>query len=1052
MVFSASTITEVKAKTYSFTATISPIEVDVDEVATYMMVVNNTGESTLGSVDIGIPTGFTLLSSIAILNPPTSWNYALLATSISISADGGGSVLQPGENITFTFDAIAPTFPGITNWTTEATSGIEGGGVVLTLQGGQPTVTITSSQYVPPTVSASPSTINKDQTSFISQLSGASGGTPPYSYQWLEAFNGGTFSPIASANGSDYIFSPTTSTPTGMWSFQLNVTDSSVVPVTMSSNTVDVVVNPKLAAPEVTATPNTVIQTQISTLDSSPITTGTLPYTYEWFQKPPGENYTSVGRNSSSYIFPGSTTIGTWEFIVQVTDSVGASVNSSSVGITVTSTPVFVLTVIQTVHGTIDPGTVSVSLGSDQPFTILADIGYYIVNVLVDGVSVGEVASFNFVNVAANHSLTATFAPIEYTLAVSMIGDGSTVLTPNQATYHYGDQVELTAIPASGWRFSVWSGDLTGSLNPSTIVIDGNKAVTAAFVNNQYTISASASSRGSISPSGITIVDYGGSQAFTITPNEGYHIVNVLINGTNIGPVSSYVISGVTGDTTISASFALSTSVILASANANGSINPSGIVSVDYGKDQSFLISPDVGCHIVDVLVDGVSVGIVPFYTFTSVTSSHNITANFAINSSIYFINVTSSYGSPTPSAEVDAGGSFSASVASPEGGPDRRWICTGYSVDGGTSASGNGYTFINVQANHTITFNWQEQYYLDVSSDVGLTIGTGWYDIGSIATVSVSNSIIAMDDGERHLFTGWAGDATGIDTTSNTIIMNGPKTAIATWKIQYQVVYATMGNTLEENNNSPEWVDAGTPPVATFQGIITNPANNTRYVLVSDNRPPTINGSLTITAVYQTQYRVTFTQNGINQDTEATVEIILNGNKSIEKLPTSIWINAGDSITFSYTTTVRTPKDEEKYVLKNSNSTSPLTINEPLVIHGYYEYLPTSSGFNPGTLALPALLATIPTSVAVPIVVARKRKKWKKIKPIINKGGFISPNTVQKINTGGDSTIFIIAADSGYEIVDVVIDKKKRLGPVRTYKFVNVTENHTISAIFQKN
>ena len=79
------------------------------------------------------------------------------------------------------------------------------------------------------------------------------------------------------------------------------------------------------------------------------------------------------------------------------------------------------------------------------------------------------------------------------------------------------------------------------------------------------------------------------------------------------------------------------------------------------------------------------------------------------------------------------------------------------------------------------------------------------------------------------------------------------------------------------------------------------------------------------------------------------------------------------------------------------------------------------------------------------------KRKKIKKIKPINNKGGIISPNTVQKINAGSDSTVFIITADPDYEIVDVVVDKTNHLGPIRTKKFVNVTENHTIEAIFHK-
>ena len=280
---------------------------------------------------------------------------------------------------------------------------------------------------------------------------------------------------------------------------------------------------------------------------------------------------------------------------------------------------------------------------------------------------------------------------------------------------------------------------------------------------------------------------------------------------------------------------------------------------------------------------------------------------------------------------------------------------------------------------------------------------------------------------------------------------MDGPKTAIATWKTQYQVTYASLDNTLQETTNVTEWVDTGTPTNTTFEKIITNQAGNTRHVLINQNIPTTINRPETITAIYQTQYLVTFSQDGINPDAPITIEIIINGNITIQQLPVSIWINAGDSITFKYITTLETEDEDMLYVLASSNSTSPLTIDEPLAIHGYYEPQPISSEFNLDTITLAAILATVPPSMVIPIIIKRRRKKIKKIKPINNKGGIISPNTVQKINAGGDSTVFIITADPDYEIVDVVVDKTNHLGPIRTNKFVNVTENHTIEAFFHK-
>ncbi|MBM3242795.1 T9SS type A sorting domain-containing protein [Candidatus Poribacteria bacterium] len=70
-----------------------------------------------------------------------------------------------------------------------------------------------------------------------------------------------------------------------------------------------------------------------------------------------------------------------------------------------------------------------------------------------------------------------------------------------------------------------------------------------------YTITASAGTGGSINPSGEVTVNYGGSQTFTITPDTGYYIADVLVDSASVGAVESYTFSNVTANHTISASF-----------------------------------------------------------------------------------------------------------------------------------------------------------------------------------------------------------------------------------------------------------------------------------------------------------------------------------------------------------------------------------------------------------------------------------------------------------------------------------------------------------------
>ena len=85
------------------------------------------------------------------------------------------------------------------------------------------------------------------------------------------------------------------------------------------------------------------------------------------------------------------------------------------------------------------------------------------------------------------------------------------------------------------------------------------------------------------------------------------------------------------------------TFTITASAGAGGSISPSGSVTVTYGNDQTFTVTPDSGYQIASVLMDGTP-ATAP-YTFTSVISDgHTITATFEL------IPTTTPTPTPTPS------------------------------------------------------------------------------------------------------------------------------------------------------------------------------------------------------------------------------------------------------------------------------------------------------------------------------------------------------------------------------------------------------------------
>jgi len=156
----------------------------------------------------------------------------------------------------------------------------------------------------------------------------------------------------------------------------------------------------------------------------------------------------------------------------------------------------------------------------------------------------------------------------------------------------------------------------------------------------QYIIKALTSPGGFISPSGSVTVNYGADQTFIITPNTGYKIKNIKVDGVSVGPVSTYTFTNVTADHTIEAQFEPITFTITASSGVGGTITPAGTVTVNYSDSKIFTITPNSGYKISDVKVDGKSVGAVSTYTFSNITDNHTIEATFEKNEIVIVLQV----------------------------------------------------------------------------------------------------------------------------------------------------------------------------------------------------------------------------------------------------------------------------------------------------------------------------------------------------------------------------------------------------------------------------
>ncbi len=129
-------------------------------------------------------------------------------------------------------------------------------------------------------------------------------------------------------------------------------------------------------------------------------------------------------------------------------------------------------------------------------------------------------------------SVTAHFAPIQYSLTISVIplAGGSVAPDPPDGIYDAGTAVELTATASVGYTFSQWSGNASGTSTSVTVTMDSDKLVTAHFERTQYAptqydivtfVDPSGSGYVGLSPSGGTY-DLGTEVTVTAFPASGY--------------------------------------------------------------------------------------------------------------------------------------------------------------------------------------------------------------------------------------------------------------------------------------------------------------------------------------------------------------------------------------------------------------------------------------------------------------------------------------------------------------------------------------------------
>jgi hypothetical protein len=152
----------------------------------------------------------------------------------------------------------------------------------------------------------------------------------------------------------------------------------------------------------------------------------------------------------------------------------------------VTLSNLFTITASAGPDGSISPsGPVAVNCGGVQAFTITPDSCHQVADVLVDGVSVGPVTEYTFTDVAANHTISATFGLFGYTIMASA-GAGGTISPTGPVNVACGAGQDFTITPGGGYEIAdvLVDGSSVGQVtNYSFAAVTANHTIAASFAD-----------------------------------------------------------------------------------------------------------------------------------------------------------------------------------------------------------------------------------------------------------------------------------------------------------------------------------------------------------------------------------------------------------------------------------------------------------------------------------------------------------------------------------------------------------------------------------------
>ena len=713
-----------------------------------------------------------------------------------------------------------------------------------------------------------------------------------------------------------------------------------------------------------------------------------------------------------------------------------------------------------------------------------ANSGYTFTNWTENGSVVSTNANYTFA-VNSNRTLVANFTvlpPNTYNINVS--ANPSTGGSVNGGgSYQQGQSCTVTATANTGYTFLRWTenGTLVSNNANYTFTVTGNRTLVAQFQANTYTISVSANPTNGGTVTGGGAYQYGQSCTVTATANTGYTFLRWTENGAQVSTNANFTFT-VTGNRTLVAQFQQSTTyyTINATPSPSNAGTITGTGSYASGSTCTLTAYPNSSYSFVNWLENGVPVSSNATYSFT-VTGNRNLVAVFDVATTYYNITVTAY---PSNGGSVIGGGSYaSGTTITLHATPNDGYSFVKWTKNGTQVSTNPNYSFtVNSNASFVAYFEQNAtNYTITVKAEPtngGIVSGGGSYASGTTCTIDAT-----ANDG--YSFIKWTNNGTWVSSNPNYSFM-------VTGNASYVAHFGQNINNYVINVNA-EPSDGGTVSgggsYAEGATCILTASPNTDYIF----EKWTENGTLVST---NPVYNFTVTENhsfiahfirSANHYTVTAIAIPANGGEfsgggTYEQGATcTLTASANNGFSFVnwtdmagtelsadsiYSFTVASNMICLANFKPNANTYNITASAEPLdggTITGEGTY---EAGATCTLIAIPnptySFVSWTENGIVIsteehlaPFVVDRDRSfvavfhqgLFYTITASAGNNGTISPEGNVFVEPNEDKT-FAMIPNSGCQVSKVLVDGVDR-GPIPSYTFRNVNENHTIHVEF---